>query len=124
MIDEKTTMNTVNDVENIFQKIKDSKKGTFHYDEIFKDLSQEIIKRFPNCQRDVSVHVSENYMNQDLNVHFIINTIPVLITKNEHGMAPSMLSNIMHVLACRIGISINVAYYDKFEFTPLQNPQS
>ncbi len=120
--DEITTMNTVNDLENIFQKIKNDKKGTFVYDEIYEELSQEIIKKFPDCQKDVSVHINENHMNQDITAHFIINSIPVCITNNEHHMAPGIVFSIMHVLACRIGISINVAYEDTFEFTPLQNP--
>ena len=120
--DEITIMNTVNDIENIFQKIKDGKKGTFVYDEIYEELSQEIIKKFPDCQRNIPVRINENYMNGDLNVHFIINSIPICISNNEHNMAPGFVFSIMHVLACKFGISINVVSDYKFELESLQNP--
>ncbi len=121
MVDEITMTNTVNTLENIFQKIKDSKKGIFVYDEIFEELSQEIIKKFPDCQKNVPLQVNENHMNQRIFIHFIINSIPVCITNNEQGMAPNILSNIMHVLACKIGISINIINDYVMEYTPLQN---
>jgi len=117
-----TMMNTVHEIENIFQKIKDDKKGRFDYDEILKELSQQIMKKFPDCQRNISVRINENYMNGDLNVHFIINSIPVCISNNEHNMAPGFVFSIMHVLACKFGISINVVSDYKFELESLQNP--
>jgi len=52
--DDITLMNTVHEIENIFQKIKDNKKGRFDYDEILKELSQQIMKKFPDCQRNIS----------------------------------------------------------------------
>lgn len=115
-------MNTVNEIENIFKKIKKSKNGTFVYDEIYEELTKEITKQFPSCQKDIPVHINEGHMNQDIMTHFIINSIPVCITKNEHNMAPGIVFSIMHVLACKVGISINVSYHDTFKFTPLQNP--
>ena len=115
-------MNTVNEIEKIFKKIKESKNGTFVYDEIYEEFTKEITRQFPNCQIDIPIHINEDHMNQDVAVHFIINSIPVCITNNEHNMAPGIVFSIMHVLACKIGISINVAYDDTFEFTPLQNP--
>ena len=115
-------MNTVNEIENIFKKIKERKSGTFVYDEIYEEFSKEITRQFPNCQKDIPIHINEGHMNQDVNVHFIINSIPVCITNNEHSMAPGIVLSIMHVLACKMGISINVVSDYKFEFTPLQNP--
>ena len=115
-------METVNELEKIFQKIKDDKKGNYIYKEIAENLSQKISEKFPDCKKNVPVRINENHINSDLNVHFIINSIPVAITNNEHGMAPGMLSSIMHVLACKIGVSINVGYDDEFKFTRLQNP--
>lgn len=121
MVDDITLMDTINKIENMFKKIKESKKGQYDYEEIHNELSQEILEEFPDCQKDVIVHINENHINQDLLVQYIINTIPVDITNNLHNMAPDMTFSIMHVLACKYGISINVAY-DKFEFTPIQNP--
>jgi hypothetical protein len=121
MVDDITLMDTISKIENMFKKIKESKKGYFDYEQIHNELSQKILKEFPDCQKDVIVHVNENHINQDLLVQYIINTIPVDITNNLHNMAPDMTFSIMHVLACKYGISINVAY-DEFEFTPIQNP--
>jgi len=120
MVDDITLMDTIGKIKNMFNKIKESKNGHFDYEEIHNELSREILKEFPDCQKDVIVHVNENHINQDLLVQYILNTIPVDITINLHNMAPGMTFSIMHVLACKYGISINVAY-DEFEFTPLQN---
>ena len=121
MVDDIILMDTISKIEIMFKKVKESKKGHFDYEQIHNELSQEILKEFPDCQKDVIVHVNENHINQDLLVQYIINTIPVDITNNLHNMASDMTFSIMHVLACKYGISINVAY-DEFEFTPIQNP--
>lgn len=121
--DKITLMETVSHIENIFNEIKDSKKGKFDYDEIKKELSEKIIENFPDCKKNVPVRVTEQNMNSDLLVHFIVNSVPVCIQNNGHNMATGFVLNIMHVLACKYGISINLAY-NKFEFVPLQNPQN
>ena len=128
MSDMAELVNTLHNFEYIFHKIKESKNGIYHYNEIVKDFDKELSSKFPECQKSTDIQIRVNYMNFDFQVQFVINTIPILIIDNEQDLTTEVLHTLtltlMNKLSAIYGIFVNITDEHILEFTRIQNSKN
>lgn len=121
--EDRIIIDTHNQILAIFNTVKKELKEYPKYDEFKKKFSDLLKQSFPRFEENRLIQLQHGYYDQEFIVDFIVNTIPVKLTDDIHGIGPSIMVGILSNLSCRIGIVINITDYHPPEFTPIQNPQ-
>jgi hypothetical protein len=102
---------------DIFNKVKKELGTYLEYDDFKKSFSDLIRHSFPRLEEDRWIEAQPEFCaDQKFHVNFIINTIPVKITNDIHGIGHGIMRGILSSLSCRVGIIINVVDVAEPEF--------
>jgi hypothetical protein len=106
----------------IFNKVKNDLGFYPEYFD-FKKWFMELMKQsFPRIEEDRRIEIpQEDYFNQEFYVDFIVNTIPVKLTEDIHGIRYGIMRLVLSRLSCRFGIIINIVDSAEPKFEVIQN---
>lgn len=121
--EDRIIIDTHNRILEIFNTVKNESEEYPEYDD-FKEKFSDLLKQsFPRFEESRLIQLQHGYYDQKFIVDFVVNTIPIKLTNDIHGIGPSIMIGILSNLSCRIGIVINITDYNPPEFIPVQNPQ-
>lgn len=113
--------NTHDKILEIFNKVKKEFEIYPKYGDFKKRFSDLVKQSFPRLEENRLVHVQQVDYDQEFQVDFVVNTIPVKVTEDIHGIGSSIMMGVLSHLSCRIGIVVNVVDGYEPEFITVQN---
>src|SRR5690349_2239548 len=93
--EDRIIIDTHNKILEIFNIVKNELDEYPEYD-VFKEKFSNLLKQgFPRFEEDRLIQLQHGYYDQKFIVDFVVNTIPIKLTNDIHGIGPSIMIGIL-----------------------------
>lgn len=112
---------THNTILQIFNKVKSELVDNPEYQDFKKTFDRLFRETFDRIEDNRLLDIKYDYVDQGFIVDYVVNSIPVKLTEDVHGIRFSIMMGVLKHLSAPMGIIINVVENNEPEFQHILN---